>query len=171
MILRRLARPMVAAIFVSSGIDCLRNPEPRVRSAKPLLDKAAGVMPDSVPTDPDTLVKANAAVHIGAGVALGLGKFPRLSAAALAGSMVPTTLAGHPFWEAEDPAQRTAQRTQFLKNVSMLGGLLLAAADTGGKPSAGWRARRAADKAAKKASKARKRGKDTVENVRGSLPG
>lgn len=170
MILRRLARPMVAAIFVSGGIDCLRNPEPRVRTAKPLLDKAAGVMPESVPSDAETLVKVNAAVHVGAGVALGLGRFPRLSAAALAGSMVPTTVAGHAFWEMDDPTQKKAQRTQFLKNVSMLGGLLLAAADTEGKPSVGWRARRAADKAAKQADKARKRGKETAESVRGSLP-
>jgi hypothetical protein len=40
---------------------------------------------------------------------------------------------------------------QFIKNASVGGGLLLAVADTGGKPSLGWRARRAAKKAAKRA--------------------
>jgi hypothetical protein len=33
---------------------------------------------------------------------------------------------------------------QFFKNVSMMGGLLLAGVDTEGKPGVAWRARRAA---------------------------
>jgi putative oxidoreductase len=66
----------------------------------------------------------------------------------LAAGLVPTTLAGHPFWGVPKE-QRAAHRTQFLKNVSLLGGLLLAAVDTEGKPSLGWRGRRAARKLAK----------------------
>jgi len=69
---------------------------------------------------------------------------PRLSALALAASLAPTTYAGHPFWEERDRAARAAQRTQFLKNVSMMGGLLLAGGDTEGKPGVAWRAKRAA---------------------------
>ncbi|BCB85977.1 hypothetical protein Psuf_032900 [Phytohabitans suffuscus] len=52
---------------------------------------------------------------------------------------MPTTLAGHAFWEHEDPAERRTQRLHFLKNMSMLGGLLLAAADTEGRPSLRYR--------------------------------
>jgi uncharacterized membrane protein YphA (DoxX/SURF4 family) len=62
----------------------------------------------------------------------------------LAGSLVPTTLAGHAFWDEKDPAARKAQRLQFAKNSSVLGGLILAALDTEGKPGVAWRARRAA---------------------------
>ena len=40
-------------------------------------------------------------------------------------SLVPTTLSVHSFWEAPE-AERPAQKIQFLKNLSMLGGLLLA---------------------------------------------
>jgi hypothetical protein len=36
------------------------------------------------------------------------------------------------------------QRVQFFKNVSMMGGLLLAGVDTEGRPGVAWRARRAA---------------------------
>jgi uncharacterized membrane protein YphA (DoxX/SURF4 family) len=50
--------------------------------------------------------------------------FVVLGAAVLAGSMVPTTLAGHAFWKVEDPAARKAQRIQFLKNAALVGGLL-----------------------------------------------
>lgn len=45
----------------------------------------------------------------------------------LAASLVPTTLAGHPFWTIEDPAARKVQRTQFHKNLAMIGGLLFVA--------------------------------------------
>ena len=30
---RRIARPLLAAVFVNSGIDALRNPEPRAKLA------------------------------------------------------------------------------------------------------------------------------------------
>ena len=61
---------------------------------------------------------------------------------------MPTTLAGHRFWEHTDPTERFGQISNFLKNTGLLGGLLLAAVDTEGKPSVGYRARRAAHKAA-----------------------
>jgi len=53
----------------------------------------------------------------------------RLSALALAGSLVPTTLAGHSYWKIEDPELRKLQRIQFHKNMAMIGGLLFAALD------------------------------------------
>jgi uncharacterized membrane protein YphA (DoxX/SURF4 family) len=62
----------------------------------------------------------------------------------LGASLVPTTLAGHAFWDVEDPAERQAQTLQFLKNASMLGGLVFAALDTGGRPSVFWRGRQLA---------------------------
>ena len=67
----------------------------------------------------------------------------RPAAVVLAATLVPTTLAGHRFWEEDDPAARRHQTIHVLKNVAMMGGLLLAAADTGGRPSVPWRAKRA----------------------------
>jgi hypothetical protein len=66
-------------------------------------------------------------------------RFSRPAAVLLAGSLLPTTLAGHAFWKPETPADRAAQLTQFLKNVGLFGGLLLAAVDTGGRPGLRWR--------------------------------
>ena len=146
MLIRRLARPMLAAIFVKAGIDSLRNPEPRVQAAKPLVDKVGGSLPDQVPSQPDQLVYVDAGVKITAGTLLALNKLPRLSSLALAATLVPTTVAGHAFWEKTDPAEKAADQQQFLKNLSILGGLVLAAVDTEGKPSLGWRGRRAARK-------------------------
>ena len=153
MLIRRIARPMLAAVFVASGVDTLRNPAPRVKAAAPLVAKGEQALPDEitdrVPTDPDTLVKINAAVQVGGGLLLASGRFPRLAALGLAGSLVPTTLAGHAFWAETEPAAKAAQRTQFLKNVGLLGGLLIAAVDTEGKPSVAWRTRRGAEHAHK----------------------
>jgi putative oxidoreductase len=147
-LIRRLARPMLAAIFITGGINTLRHPEPHVQTAKPLVDKVSGSLPEQVPSEPQQLVYIDAGVKIAAGTLLALGKFPRLSSLALAGSIVPTTVAGHAFWEKTDPAEKAAEQVHFLKNVSILGGLILAAVDTEGKPSLGWRGRRAARKLA-----------------------
>jgi putative oxidoreductase len=181
MILRRIARPMLAAVFVSGGIETLRNPAPRVAAADPLVSKAADQVidkvpeqvldkvpdkvVDKVPTDTESIVKLNAAAQIGAGVLLALGKFPRLSAAVLASSTIPTTLTGHRFWEKEDPKERAQQQIHFFKNLGLLGGLLLAAADTHGKPSAAWRAKHAARSAANSVQGAAGSVRDTVSSV------
>ncbi len=101
---------------------------------------------DSLPFDLDQrqLVQVNAAVQLVGGLMLATGRFPRLSAFALAATLVPTTWAGHRFWEESDPTQKANQQIHFFKNVSMLGGLLLASVDTEGKPSLAWQAKRAA---------------------------
>src|SRR5436309_9756608 len=150
MLTRRIARPLMAGIFIAGGIDVLRNPGPRAQRAEPVTSKLAETLP--LPDDTETVVKLNAGVQIAAGTLLALGKLPRLSAAVLATSLVPTTAAGHRFWEEESPQSKAMQQTHFLKNLSILGGLILAATDTEGAPSLGWRARRAARRAAEKAS-------------------
>lgn len=127
-IARTLARPLLGSIFVVSGLDVLAHPEGRAKAAKPVVDTIADVIP-FVPADPVTAVTVNALVHVGAGTMLAAGILPRLSALALATSMVPTTMAGHRFWEHHDPAQRAQQRVHFLKNTAIMGGLLIAALD------------------------------------------
>jgi putative oxidoreductase len=175
MIMRRIARPMLAAVFVSGGIETLRNPKPRIQAAEPLVDKTVGQLedklPDEVPTDTETLVKLDAAVKIGAGLALALGKFPRLASILLAGSMVPTTVAAHRFWEHEDPREREQQRTLFLKDLGLIGGLMIAAGDTHGKPSIAWRTRRAARIAAGGAADVAGTVKGTANAAAGSVKG
>jgi uncharacterized membrane protein YphA (DoxX/SURF4 family) len=140
---RLIARPLLASVFVTSGIDTLRDPESRVKLADPVTSKIADTVP-SMPDDTELLVKVNAAVQVGAGALLAIGRLPRLSAALLAASLVPTTLAGHRFWEEVDEAKRKQQQIHFLKNVSLMGALVIAAFDTEGAPSVTWRAKRAA---------------------------
>ncbi|HET8664986.1 MAG TPA: DoxX family protein [Nocardioides sp.] len=147
--IRLIARPMLASMFVVGGLDSLRHASGKVPKAERVTDavptlaeKIAPGLP--VPTDPATLIRINGATQVLAGLALASGRMPRVSALVLAASLVPTTYAGHPFWAEKDQDSRAAQRVQFFKNVSMMGGLLLAGVDTEGKPGVAWRARRAA---------------------------
>lgn len=156
MLLRRVARPLLAAMFVSSGIDQLLKPEAKIQAASPLIEKGQQVLSPGQHAKPSTVVQADAAVKIGAGLLLALGRAPRLAALALATSLIPTTIVEHPFWSVHGNV-RAAERNQFLKNAGMLGGLMLAAADTQGRPSLVWRARRAQRDATRAAKITRRR--------------
>ncbi len=148
-LVRAVARPMLGSMFIYGGLDSLRRPEAKTAKAAkvvgPLEDTLGGTLGESAQTA--ALVQLNGGMQVVAGLALAAGKLPRLAALALAVSLVPTTLAGHRFWEESEPAARAAQTVHFLKNLSMLGGLLIAAADTGGRPSIPWRIHEAVDHA------------------------
>lgn len=147
MIVRRIARPLMAGIFISGGIDTLRNPQPRAEKARPVVEPVAEPLSKATGVgglDAEQITKIDAGVKIAAGLLLATNHLPRLSSFVLACSLAPTTLAGHPFWRETDKAARTNQRLHFLKNLAILGGLLIATADTGGKESLGRKARRAA---------------------------
>ena len=66
---------------------------------------------------------------------------------------MPTTVAGHRFWEADDDASAQQQRLHFAKNLSLLGGLVIAAGDTDGKPGVAWRTRHLARTAKREAKR------------------
>jgi len=80
--------------------------------------------------DNEAIVRANAAVQVAGGIALAAGIAPRLAAAGLAASLVPTTVGGHAFWTRDDLAQRANQRNHFNKNLGLLTVII-----TGGKGS------------------------------------
>jgi uncharacterized membrane protein YphA (DoxX/SURF4 family) len=147
MLIRRIARPMLSAAFIGRGIDALRSPKPAADAARPTLE-GLSKLPDpvgtNVPSNAETVARINAAVQIGGGLLLATGKLPRLASAALAVSVVPGSLGGHMFWNQADPGRKADERRAFLTDVSLIGGLIIAAADTEGKPSLGWRGRRAA---------------------------
>ena len=149
MLIRRIARPMLSAVFISRGIDALRSPKPAADAARPTLE-GLSKLPDpvgtNVPSNAETVARVNAAVQIGGGLLLASGKLPRVASAVLALSVVPGSLGGHTFWSETDPQRKADERRAFLTDVSLIGGLIIAAVDTEGKPSLGWRGRRAAHK-------------------------
>ena len=155
-LIRTLARPMLASMFVAGGIDEIRNAVALAPAAHPVTERVAPVIasrvPPAVPLPQDTAgwVRVDGALKTVAGLALATGRGPRLAALVLAASLAPTTTA-HPFWRETDPAAKAQQRTQFLKNVSMMGGLLIAAVDI--EPSARERVEIAARRVKRKVSR------------------
>jgi putative oxidoreductase len=152
--LRSVARGMLAAIFVSEGINALRDPERLVGPAKPVAEKLAPTLErihPKIPTDAKTLVQVNGATQVIAGVLLATGRATTPAALALAGSLVPTTLAGHPYWKMQDPEERRKHQVSFLSNVGLIGGLLFAALDNEGRPGIVWRTGNLAHRAKKAA--------------------
>src|SRR6195952_2736502 len=149
MLIRRIARPMLSAVFIGQGVEALLNPKPAAQAAQPTVD-GLQALPDQVssniPADAETFAQINAAVQIGGGVLLAAGRLPRVASAALALTVIPGNLGTHMFWAETDPERKAEKRRAFLGDVSLLGGLIIASADTAGKPSLGWRGRRAAER-------------------------
>lgn len=162
-LVRRVARPMLAAIFVVQGLDALRHPARLAPKAAKLAEQLA---PLGVPNDPELLVRANGATMAAGGALFATGRFPRLASLALAGAMVPTTYVGHPFWAESDPAAKKTQRIQFLKNVGLVGGLLLASVDTEGKPGLAYRMGMAGDAAKRTARRSRREARHAARAAR-----
>lgn len=157
MSIRAIARTLLAGVFVVEGWEALQDPRAGTEVAQeavPLAERAG------LPTEPVELVKLNGAVQLGAGLLLMAGWMPRLASLALAGSLLPTTFYTHRFWEIEDPPERRTQMMQALKNGSILGGLLIASLDQGGRPSVFWATRKAAERTGEAVS-------DTVERLAG----
>jgi uncharacterized membrane protein YphA (DoxX/SURF4 family) len=159
--LRFLVRPMLAAPFIVGGVNVLRTPKQSARTAADVAEPIGNAV--GLDASSETLVKANAGAQVGAGAALALGVFPRLASLVLSASVVPSTIAAHRFWDEREPGKRGEQMLQFAKNAGLLGGLLAAALDTGGRPSVFWSGRRAAGRAAQNVA-------DTVSGAYHSLP-
>jgi len=172
MLIRRIARPLLSVAFIGQGIDSLLNPKPAAEAAAPMVD-GLRALPDPVgsviPSDPQTFAQINAAVQIGGGLLLATGKAPRVASAALAFTVLPANLGAHMFWSESDPQLKTEKRKEFMTDLSLLGGLMIASADTAGKPSLGWRGRRAAERLSERVSSALPGSDDTFDADLGEL--
>ena len=139
---------MLSAVFVGRGVEALRSPKPAADAARPTIE-GLKKLPDPVGTNAHVECRdGRPDQRRGSGRSdwVATGKLSRLASAALALSVVPGSLGGHTFWKEGDPQRKADERRAFLTDVSLIGGLIIAAVDTEGKPSLGWRGRRAAHK-------------------------
>ncbi|SEJ21398.1 Uncharacterized membrane protein YphA, DoxX/SURF4 family [Demequina mangrovi] len=124
--MRALARPMLASWFVYGGVQSYLEPEERAARVAPTVEPALEELglEDVKTVD---LVKAHGIASIALASALALSRAPRSAALGLAGLAGVTTALSHPFWKEEDEAKRDEELEQFLKNLSLVGGVLVAA--------------------------------------------
>ena len=108
-----VGRILLAAIFVLSGVMKLAD-----------FEGALGHMQaQGIPYAASLLVIA-ALVEILGGLSIMTGFLTRLGAFALFLYLIPVTLLFHDFWSHAGP-ERIAQSAQFMKNVAIMGGLLV----------------------------------------------
>jgi uncharacterized membrane protein YphA (DoxX/SURF4 family) len=129
-----LARPLVAAPYIMTGLETLRDPRPRAEqvapSVKPIADRL-----EWLPTkDPEALVRMQGALSVGTGVLLLTGRFRRLTTLLLAAQLVPALATEHRYWTEDDPERRESERSHLLKNAGLLGALLMVAAEPARSP-------------------------------------
>lgn len=111
-----VGRLLLALMFVLAGLDKFGN----------LAGTAGYIASKGLPL-PQLLAFATAALEVAGGLLLIVGFQARQSALALAGFTLLATLLFHDFWSL--PAdQQMMQQLMFMKNISIVGGLLMVAA-------------------------------------------
>ncbi|WP_250506397.1 DoxX family protein [Bowdeniella massiliensis] len=140
MIIKLLARPLLAAPFIAEGIDAVRNPKKHAERfatlEKPLTQLG---LPPALSSDTEMLARVLGGVSAVAGLCLATGRKPRTAALTLAAINLPLVVTSNPLWQAKSADQRKEFTANLLKGGALAGGLLYAANDRAGKPSLGWR--------------------------------
>lgn len=109
-----VGRIFMAALFLPAGIGKAGN-----------LSGFAGFLGSKGVPMPQVMAGAAAFVEIVGPILLILGVVPRATAVVLIGFTAVATLISHMFWMMPDAAAQAAQQTQFLKNVAIMGGLMV----------------------------------------------
>ncbi|WAP52773.1 DoxX family protein [Arthrobacter sp. ATA002] len=146
-VVRLLARPLLATGFIAAGVDRLRDADQTAEQLRPTLNRVGGMVPSAsaVSGNPQLVAKVLGATQVGAGALLALGKLPRLSGVLLAGTAVLNAVVEYKNADTDTPDERKARRAALLKNLSLIGAVLLVAVDTNGRPGLAWRAGHLAD--------------------------
>jgi putative oxidoreductase len=108
-----LGRIFLALIFVVSGVGKITG---YAGTASYMASRGLPMV--------EVLLPLTIAVELGGGLLLALGWKTRWAAAALFLFLVPTTLIFHQFWGI-DPKLVQMQKIHFLKNVAIMGGMLM----------------------------------------------
>ena len=158
-IIRKVARPLLAASFIANGVQHLRDTDEAAELFQPSLEEVASILPqaETLSKNPKRAVQVIGGVEVGAGLLLAAGKFPRAASLLLVTVHEFSTYAEYRAADVDSADDVSAQRAGLLKNVSILGGLWLAAVDRDGKPSLSWRADHLAKVSKKKGNQFRDR--------------
>lgn len=171
-LVRTIARPLLASSFILAGVERIRHADQTVQNLGIVLRPIANAVPKA---DEKIVARTIGGVQLGAGILLAVGKLPRFAGFLL--TVTSTLNAAAEFGAADTTTSegRRWQRNQLMKNISLLGGVLLASVDTAGKPGLAWRAEHLAEsgkKVGKKQLKAARKGaQKTVQKAADGISG
>jgi putative oxidoreductase len=118
-----IGRALLAAIFVISGYNKLTG----------FNDLVATLAKQGLPL-PQVFAFGTIGIELVGGIFLLIGFKARWTALVMALFLVPATLLFHRYWSFEGSA-RAAQKINFLKNLAIMGGLLMVSAQGAGRAS------------------------------------
>lgn len=153
-LVRRIARPLLAAPFIFEGVRTALHPEREIDVYPQAFDAVdSAIAKSSAPgfVDARTVVRVAGAVAAGAGVLYATNRYPRAAAATL---LLTTSIgwAGRKkVWELRGE-ELTQEVQSILTDAGLLGGVLLAVVDNDGRPSLGYRANKFVERSQKKAA-------------------
>jgi uncharacterized membrane protein YphA (DoxX/SURF4 family) len=152
---RTLARPLLAGSLVASGVTRLRHADETAEHLAPTLAKVNRAVPAQARPylrDEKLVARVIGGAQVGAGILLAAGKLPRLASAVLISTQAVNTLVEHKASEnPSTPAEKNARTQNLLKNLSLLGAVMLATVDTQGQPGLAWRAEHLGEQAKRQA--------------------
>ncbi len=144
MLLRHLARPMLATWFIYDGVQAAISPRAHVPAAQRgvgLVGGRMGVQDPLSERQVAQLVRVHGAATAVAGLCLAVGKAPRTASFALAVLTVPLAVVDQPFTSGE--GTRGERTGRFVRRVGAIGAALIAGADNEGRPGVQWRIEKA----------------------------
>jgi uncharacterized membrane protein YphA (DoxX/SURF4 family) len=153
MLLRRLARPLLASSFVYDGVQAAKNPAEHASAAR----EGAALVTERLGTSQlteaqlATLVRVHGIATAVCGLALAVGKTPRTAALALAALTVPLAVVNQPF--TAKGAEREEKTAKFVRNLGAIGATVIAGVDLEGRPGLSYRVSHAGAAAAKSAQR------------------
>ncbi|MDR2974382.1 MAG: DoxX family membrane protein [Propionibacteriaceae bacterium] len=138
-LLRLLARGLLASYFVADGVKAVTQPQTLAEDVAPLAEAvhagAQRVLPPDiakrVPADPEGYVRLHGAVQTVGALMMATGLGRRLGATLVALAYLPRVVMAR-------PASPRADKTVFVRELALLGGLLIESRDTQGKPGMAW---------------------------------
>jgi len=152
-LVRRIARPLLAAPFIFEGVRTALRPEREIDvypQAFEAVDSALAKTSAPGFVDVRALIRASGAVAAGAGIMYATNRCPRAAAATL---LVTTSVgwAGRRrVWELRGQ-ERVQEIQSILSDAGLLGGVLLAVVDHDGRPSLGYQMNQFVERSQKKA--------------------
>ncbi|MBE9403063.1 hypothetical protein M4D54_01440 [Brachybacterium sp. p3-SID1565] len=153
-LVRRIARPLLAAPFILEGVRTASQPEREIDvypQAFEAVDSALAKTSTPDFLDARTIIRASGAIAAGAGIMYATNRRPRLAAATL---LLTTSVgwAGRKrIWELSGE-ERMQEIQSILTDAGLLGGVLLAVVDHDGRPSLGYQVNKFVERSKKNAA-------------------
>lgn len=154
-LVRRIARPLLAAPFIAQGVRSVVDPGREIDVAPSAFEKVDSTLAkSSVPgfVDSRVLVRTAGAIAAGAGVLYATNRSPRLAAALLLGTTSIGWVGRKRIWELSGE-ERLQEIQAILSDAGLLGGVLLAVVDHDGRPSVSYRITKLAEEGQKRAER------------------